>query len=196
MPAALPLATMVVMARSIAARVSTSCASRSGFSSDHAPGGSFHIPPWPNRSGLTAGSSPSSARPAELAMAEEHLILIGTRGNNPLKFSPHVDAALTHLLGAPLRGFIGPRDAVHDAFADLRAVEQWLALNANMLHATIQSLEVQRNTLSSIKAMGEALSQSMQQKPAEEKPTETTRPAAEALPVTWRRPLVCGTKRR
>ena len=27
----------------------------------------------------------------------------------------------THLLGPPLRGFIGPRDAVHDAFGDLRA---------------------------------------------------------------------------
>jgi type VI secretion system FHA domain protein len=47
--------------------------------------------------------------------------MLQTRGNNPLKFSPNVDAALTHLLGPPLRGFIGPRDAVHDAFSDLRA---------------------------------------------------------------------------
>lgn len=47
--------------------------------------------------------------------------MLQTRGNNPLKFSPNVDAALTHLLGPPLRGFIGPRDAVHDAFGDLRA---------------------------------------------------------------------------
>jgi FHA domain-containing protein len=47
--------------------------------------------------------------------------LLQTRGNNPLKFSPNVDAALTHLLGPPLRGFIGPRDAVQEAFGDLRA---------------------------------------------------------------------------
>ncbi|HTT11595.1 MAG TPA: type VI secretion system-associated FHA domain protein TagH [Burkholderiaceae bacterium] len=47
--------------------------------------------------------------------------MLQTRGNNPLKFSPNVDAALTHLLGPPLRGFIGPRDALHDAFGDLRA---------------------------------------------------------------------------
>jgi hypothetical protein len=38
--------------------------------------------------------------------------------------------------------------------ADLRAVEQWLALNANMLHATIQSLEVQRNTIATLKSFG------------------------------------------
>jgi hypothetical protein len=38
--------------------------------------------------------------------------------------------------------------------ADLRAVEQWLALNANMLRATIQSLEVQRNTIATLKSFG------------------------------------------
>jgi hypothetical protein len=38
--------------------------------------------------------------------------------------------------------------------ADLRAVEQWLALNANMLRATIQSLEVQRNTIATLKNLG------------------------------------------
>ncbi len=47
--------------------------------------------------------------------------LVQTRANNPLKFSPHVDAALTHLLGPPERGFIAPLPAVRDAFGDLRA---------------------------------------------------------------------------
>lgn len=37
---------------------------------------------------------------------------------------------------------------------DLRAVEQWLALNANMLRATIQTLEVQRNTIATIQTLG------------------------------------------
>ena len=37
---------------------------------------------------------------------------------------------------------------------DLRAVEQWLALNANMLRASIQALEVQRNTIATLKTLG------------------------------------------
>jgi len=38
--------------------------------------------------------------------------------------------------------------------ADLRAVEQWLALNANMLRASIQALEVQRNTIATLQTLG------------------------------------------
>lgn len=38
--------------------------------------------------------------------------------------------------------------------ADLRSVEQWLNLNATMLRTTIQSLEVQRNTLAALRAFG------------------------------------------
>lgn len=45
------------------------------------------------------------------------------RENNPLKFSPDVDAALAHLLGPPHRGFLAPRAAVENAFDDLRAHE-------------------------------------------------------------------------
>src|SRR5205814_6650397 len=37
--------------------------------------------------------------------------------------------------------------------ADLRAVEQWLALNAGMLRASIQTLEVQRNTIATLKTL-------------------------------------------
>lgn len=37
---------------------------------------------------------------------------------------------------------------------DLRAVEQWLALNANMLRASIQALEVQRNTIATLQTIG------------------------------------------
>src|SRR5262245_21006701 len=37
--------------------------------------------------------------------------------------------------------------------ADLRAVEQWLALNANMLRASIQALEVQRNTIATLQSL-------------------------------------------
>jgi type VI secretion system FHA domain protein len=43
------------------------------------------------------------------------------RENNPLKFSPDTDAALGHLLGPTVRGFIAPLEAVREAFGDLRA---------------------------------------------------------------------------
>lgn len=47
--------------------------------------------------------------------------MMAARENNPLKFSPNVDVALKHLLGAPTPGFMGPTDAMRDAFDDLRA---------------------------------------------------------------------------
>jgi predicted component of type VI protein secretion system len=53
-----------------------------------------------------------------------------TRENNPLKFSPDVDAALTHLLGPSERGFLAPQVAVTEAFDDLRAHQ--VALLAGM----------------------------------------------------------------
>jgi hypothetical protein len=40
--------------------------------------------------------------------------------------------------------------------ADLRGVEQWLTLNQNMLRTTIQSLEVQRQTLAAWQSIGAA----------------------------------------
>jgi FHA domain-containing protein len=52
------------------------------------------------------------------------------RENNPLKFSPDVDAALAHLLGPSEPGFLEPRAAVVEAFDDLRAHQ--VALLAGM----------------------------------------------------------------
>jgi type VI secretion system FHA domain protein len=46
--------------------------------------------------------------------------LIAGRHNNPLKFSPDVATALSHLL-APNRGFMAPREAMQDAYNDLRS---------------------------------------------------------------------------
>ena len=42
--------------------------------------------------------------------------------------------------------------------ADLKAIEQWLNLNVNMLRGTIQGLEIQRGTLAAVKAFTEASS--------------------------------------
>jgi len=46
---------------------------------------------------------------------------------------------------------------------DMRAVEQWLKLNLNMLQSAIQALEVQRATLATLRAFGAFAQQSMTQ---------------------------------
>jgi FHA domain-containing protein len=47
--------------------------------------------------------------------------IIAAQGNNPLKFSPTVEVALTHLLGPGVRGFMPAEAAMRDAFDDLLA---------------------------------------------------------------------------
>jgi FHA domain-containing protein len=50
--------------------------------------------------------------------------IIASQANNPLKFSPSVEVALDHLLGTGvMRGFMGPTEAMRDAYTDLRAHE-------------------------------------------------------------------------
>jgi hypothetical protein len=56
--------------------------------------------------------------------------------------------------------------------ADLRAVAQWLELNANVLRATIQTLEVQRATIATLKGISGAMLAPMMGVP------EATRPSA------------------
>lgn len=48
-------------------------------------------------------------------------------------------------------------DELEKRISDLRAVEQWLELNAGMLRTAIQSLEVQRATISTLKGIGGAV---------------------------------------
>jgi FHA domain-containing protein len=50
-------------------------------------------------------------------------LLQTNRANNPLKFSPDADVALTHLLGPVQRGFIAPLDAINESFDDLKRHE-------------------------------------------------------------------------
>lgn len=60
-------------------------------------------------------------------------------------------------------------DELDKKIADLKAVETWLNLNTTMLRATIQSLEVQRNTIATLKSMGESMAQAMGQPGADDK---------------------------
>jgi hypothetical protein len=67
--------------------------------------------------------------------------------------------------GMNLPGMVMPTlsvDEISKKIADLKAVESWLTLNMNMLRGTIQALEVQAATISTLQTMGESFSAAMQ----------------------------------
>jgi hypothetical protein len=53
-------------------------------------------------------------------------------------------------------------DDLEKKINDLKAVEAWLNLNTSMVRGTIQALEVQRNTIATLKSMGQTLATAMQ----------------------------------
>ncbi|MEX3930463.1 PhaM family polyhydroxyalkanoate granule multifunctional regulatory protein [Paraburkholderia phymatum] len=59
---------------------------------------------------------------------------------------------------------------------DMRAVEQWLKLNLNMLQSAIQALEVQRATLTTLRAFGAFAQQAMTQPAADTPPKQREQP--------------------
>lgn len=57
-----------------------------------------------------------------------------------------------------IAGFIAPTLDIEELdrkITDLKAVEGWLQTNASMLRATVQALEVQRNTIATLKSFGD-----------------------------------------
>lgn len=63
--------------------------------------------------------------------------------------------------GMGMPGMVMPTlsvEEINKQISDLKAVESWLSLNMNMLRGTIQALEVQSATISTLKSMGETLS--------------------------------------
>ncbi|MCE3263232.1 MAG: hypothetical protein K0R43_2311 [Pseudoduganella sp.] len=50
--------------------------------------------------------------------------VVVVRNNNPLKFLPDSQSALTQMLRKKMPGFMGPVEALEDAFADLSAHQQ------------------------------------------------------------------------
>jgi hypothetical protein len=73
-------------------------------------------------------------------------------------------------------------EEINKQIADLKTVESWLTLNMNMLRSTIQALEVQSATISTLQAMGESLSAAVKPAPREEprKPEPAPEPEPEA----------------
>jgi hypothetical protein len=70
-------------------------------------------------------------------------------------------------------------EEINKQITDLRTVEAWLNMNMSMLRATIQALEVQSATLSTLQAMGDAFKASVQ---PENAPNFFTAPQAAAAP--------------
>ena len=106
-------------------------------------------------------------------------------------------------MGFGMPGIVTPTldvDELDKKIKDLKAVEGWLSMNLSMLQMSIQGLEVQRNTLSSLKAMGEAFNQSMSDvskaakesaaalAAARETATPPQEPVAEAAPSSGETP--------
>ena len=81
--------------------------------------------------------------------------------------------------GMGLPGIVMPTlsvEEINKQIADLKAVESWLSLNMNMLRGTIQALEVQSATISTLQSMGESLSAAVKSSTS----TIVTPPAAPA----------------
>lgn len=71
-----------------------------------------------------------------------------------------------NLPGTNMSGMSAPPLSTEDLdkrIADLKAVESWLNMNLTMLRGTIQTMEVQRATLSTLKTMGASMAEAMRQ---------------------------------
>lgn len=71
---------------------------------------------------------------------------------------------MSSIPGMNMPGMVMPTLSVEDInkkITDLKAVESWLGLNMNMLRTTIQALEVQAATLSTLQTMGETFTATM-----------------------------------
>jgi hypothetical protein len=78
----------------------------------------------------------------------------------PMLPSPTTMAQFATRLPQTLPSMIAPTldvEEIDKRIADLRAVEQWLNLNLSMLRTTVQSLEVQRSTIATLKSFGGAV---------------------------------------
>ncbi len=65
--------------------------------------------------------------------------VVVVRNNNPLKFLPDSQAAKTQMLRKKMPGFMGPVEALEDAFADLAAHQQ--CVKAGMEGAVAEALK-------------------------------------------------------
>jgi ribosomal protein L12E/L44/L45/RPP1/RPP2 len=78
---------------------------------------------------------------------------------------PGMNMPSMNMTGMNIPGMVMPTLSVEEIrkkITDLKTVESWLELNMNMLKSTIQALEVQAATISTLQSMGDALNATMQ----------------------------------
>ena len=79
------------------------------------------------------------------------------QNNDPLDFMRNIWGNM----GFSLPGMVAPTfdlGELDKRIKDMKAVEGWLRMNLSMLQMTIQSLEMQRSTVSTVQAMGQMAS--------------------------------------
>lgn len=96
--------------------------------------------------GSALHSPPSSARFSVAAMSQD------TPPHDPFEFLKRMWAPM----GLPMPGAMAPLldpNEIEKRIADLKSVENWLAMNLNVLRMTIQGLEMQRATLAAFQGL-------------------------------------------
>ena len=94
-------------------------------------------------------------------------------------------------MGFTLPGMVAPTfdvDELDKRIKDMKAVEGWLRMNLSMLQMTIQGLEMQRTTVSTVQAMGQMASnaaKSMSPDAGEAPPAAETSAFSEAAMWPW-----------
>jgi hypothetical protein len=106
-----------------------------------------------------------------------------------MKLNPFAAAAMPGGGGSPslsmMSDMLAPLTNVEELdkrIKDMRAVEQWLKLNLNMLQSAIQALEVQRATLATLRAFGAFAQDSV------DKARTASAGAAESAAASWPTP--------
>jgi hypothetical protein len=103
-----------------------------------------------------------------------------TQSQDPFEFLKRLWAPM----GLPMPGALAPLldpNEIEKRISDLRSVENWLALNLNVLRMTIQGLEAQRAALSAFQAMQAPLASG-----AQAAADATARSQAAAADEWWR----------
>jgi hypothetical protein len=101
--------------------------------------------------------------------------------NDPLNFMRNMWGNM----GFNLPGMVAPTFDVEELekrIKDMKAVEGWLRMNLSMLQMTIQGLEMQRTTVSTVQAMGKMASEAAKSiSPDAEEPAPTIDPTQAGL---------------
>lgn len=97
-------------------------------------------------------------------------------------------------MGFSLPGMVAPTfdvDELDKRIKDMKAVEGWLRMNLSMLQMTIQGLEMQRTTVSTVQAMGQMASDAARKmgeqaaSPAEPEPAVDAAAGAVSEAAMW-----------